>query len=74
MRALLRGSGTDLDVANTGGVVDDGLVLILAFLPSVVLRLGVLRTAGLAGRADADAHRAAELLQSLRVVPVPEPN
>ena len=69
----MRGRGTDLDVADARGVVDDGLVLVLAFLPGVVLRLGVLRAAGLGGRAAADAHRAAELLQSLGVVPVPEP-
>jgi hypothetical protein len=54
-----------LDVADAGGVVDDGLVLVLAFL---------LPGGGsffcLAGR-RADAHRTPELLQSFRVIQVP---
>jgi hypothetical protein len=54
---------TDLDVADAGGVVDDGLVLVLAFLLPGGFFLRVARRA--------DAHRTPELLQSFRVVPVP---
>jgi hypothetical protein len=61
---------TDLDVADAGGVVDDGLVLVLGFL--LLPGGSFLRAGGLARRAD--AHRTPELLQSFRVVPVPGRN